>query len=99
MHWLTVQPRPVTTRSRKHLIAERIIDHPSDHLAVLVISQARVPALTSQHHAEHRKSMREVGGAIQWVDIPAKLAAQRGACALFPIDTMVRKRAPQALRD
>ena len=91
MDRLAVQPASIESGSAaalrsKHLIAQRIVDHACDHLAVLVLLQSGRTPLATQHHAEHRKAMREVRRPVQRIDVPAILAVQPAARSLFAVD-------------
>ncbi len=92
-----VQPRALALLRRKHLIAQRIVDHASHHLAICIRRQPGARRSSPSNHAERRKPMRKVRRPIQRIDIPAILALQPVARPLFAIDPMRRKRRLQPL--
>src|SRR6266849_10622335 len=63
---LLVQISAASLLGREQLIASRIVDHARNQ-AVLV--------LQSKGNAEYRKPVRKVRGAIEWVHVPAIVAA------------------------
>ena len=66
--------RAASLLGREQLVARGIVNH-AGNSPVLV--------LQSQRNAEHRKSVRKVGGAIERIDIPAIVAAGIDQALLF----------------
>ena len=99
MDRLAVALRPPAARGGKHLITQRIIDHTRDHLTIVARRQPGPSLLATQHHAERRKTVSEVGGTVQRIDVPAKLAFQAGTRAFFAKHSVIRKGRVQPLDD
>ncbi len=85
-----VQIRARSGFGAKHLIAGGIDNHAADQFA---------RALQSEGHIEHRKSVREVGSAVERIDIPAILRRSGVAAAFFGDDGVRGEVFLQALDD
>ena len=81
---------PAPASAREHLIASGIDDHAADQLA---------GAFQRQRHVEHRKSVREVGGAVERIDVPAIFGRSCVAAAFLGHDGVRGEVALQALDD
>ena len=68
----------------EHFVAQRIEDHAGDQFA---------RPLQRQRHVEHRKSVREIRGAIQRIDVPAIFGRAFLPAAFFGDDGMRRESA------
>src|SRR5258708_28556657 len=68
---VAVELRASSLLRGKQFVARGIIDNPGNANALCVGRSA----LGSHGHTEHRKSMREVRGAIERIDVPAIVAA------------------------
>src|SRR5437667_12381581 len=66
MNALLVQIRATSLFGDKKFVASGIVDHSCDHL----------PLVLQRHRdTEHRKAVREIGGSVERIDVPAILAA------------------------
>ena len=95
---LTVERGAFAEGGREHLVAQGIVDDAGDHLAVFMGGKAGRTLLAAEDDAEHGKAVREVGGAVERVDVPAELAVEAFAGSLFAVDAVVGKRRAEALR-
>ena len=86
---LVVQKRARAALRRVNISSRsRIEDHAGDQFA---------RALQRQSHVEHRKSVREIRGAIQRIDVPAIFGRSFVPAAFFGDDRVRGKVASQAL--
>src|SRR5262245_10291274 len=69
-----VQPRTSAHGGGEHLLAAGIVDHASYALALVIQRQG---------NAKHRIAVREVGGAVERVNVPAEIAAGFAPAAFF----------------
>src|SRR5262249_18717112 len=83
-----VQPGAASALGGKQFAAHRIENHARDHFT---------GALEAERDVEHRKTVREVGGAIERCDVPAELGRSLVSAAFFGHDAVRRKVRSQAL--
>ena len=83
-----VQPCSRSALGREHFSMERVIDHARDQLA---------RALQAERDVEHGKCVREVGGAVQRIDVPAEFGSSVVAAAFFGDDAVGREVRAQPL--
>src|SRR5689334_13733971 len=74
-----VQPSAFALLCRKQLVASGVVQHTRNALLFV---------LQGDGNAKDRKSMGKIGGAVERVNIPAVIAVQLSAGALFPNDVM-----------
>ncbi len=68
----------------EHLVADRLVDHAGDELAV---------ALERHRDREERQPVQEIGGAVQGIDDPAMAPVARRLAALLHEEAIARPRA------
>src|ERR1035437_2363869 len=81
------------------LIPHGIIDHSRYQRSVLIRQHPRSALFEAHRNAELRKPVREVGGAVQRVHVPAELPLHAIPCAFFAVNSMLGKRLAEPLPD
>ncbi len=86
-----VQPCARSALASKHLVALRIEDHSRDDLPGL---------FERQRDVIHGEAVREIRGAVQWIDVPTVFGRLAGvAAAFFSDDGMGREMLLQSFND
>src|SRR5579884_343786 len=83
----------------KQLIAGGVVHYTRRQDAVGVRGETFGAMLESKRNAEDRETMREIGGAVEGVYVPAVFAVNVVAGALFAVDAMSGELFPKALND
>src|SRR5436309_6095987 len=88
MNALLVQIRAASFFSGKEFVASGIVDHPLNHL----------PLVLQRHRdTEHRKTMREIRGSVERIDVPAVIAAGINKALLLAENVVPRPARPNPL--
>ena len=90
VHGRAVQPRSGAALGGEQLAIQRIVDDAGNHFVFAGQRERDVP---------QRKAVREVGGAVERIDIPAQRRFQLRAPAFFGYDPVLGKTLAQALDD
>jgi hypothetical protein len=80
----SVEPRAAGARRNEQLALEGVVYHRKLEPSAMLVGDG---------DAELGKAMREVGGAVEWINNPPMLALPRAGPALFGEDRVIRKRA------
>ena len=88
--------RPTPAFGGEQFVSHGIVDDRCRQGAIVFRPLPCRPLLQAHRNAELRKPVGEVGGSVQRVNVPAKLAFEPLARALFAIDSVFRESLAQA---
>jgi len=88
MHAAAIEPGSAAALGGEELIEEGVVDDTGYQGSILPGFQAGRTLLETQRDAEVGESVGEVGGAVEWIDVPAIFAFEAVARTFLAIDSV-----------